>query len=184
MAIIGYARVSTNGQDLTIQHEILKAAGCTRIYAEKISGARSDRPQLARMLKTIDTGDTIVVTRLDRLARSTLDLLHTVDVITKAGAGFKSIADAWCDTTTPHGKLMLTVLGGLAEFERSLIMARTQAGIQRAKERGVAFGRPTKLNAKQRRMIAERYAAGETGAALAREFEVGEATVWRALQGV
>ena len=91
------------------------------------------------------------------------------------------MADAWADTTTPHGKLMLTVLGGLAEFERSLIMSRTQAGIQRAKERGVTFGRPTKLSAKQRQMIAKRYAAGETAAALAREFEVGQATVWRAL---
>ncbi len=118
---------------------------------------------------------------LAELQNDYLDLLHTMDVITKAGAGFRSLADAWADTTTPHGKLMLTVQGGLAEFERSLIMARTQAGIQRAKERGVAFGRPTKLNPKQRRMIAERYAAGETAAALAREFEVGEATVWRAL---
>jgi DNA invertase Pin-like site-specific DNA recombinase len=181
MAVIGYARVSTNGQDLTLQHEALKAAGCGKVYAEKISGARSDRPQLARMLKAIEPGDTVVVTRLDRLARSTLDLLHTIDVITKAGSGFRSLSDAWCDTTTAHGKLMLTVLGGLAEFERSLIMARTQAGIQRAKERGVAFGRPTKLNPKQRRMIAERHAAGETMAALAREFDVGEATIWRAL---
>ena len=99
------------------------------------------------MLKAIGAGDTIVATRLDRLARPTLDLLHTVDMITKAEAGFRSLADAWADTTTPHGKLMLTVLGGLAEFERSLIMARTQAGIQRAKERGVTFGRPTKLRA-------------------------------------
>jgi DNA invertase Pin-like site-specific DNA recombinase len=181
MAAFGYARVSTTGQDLALQHEALKQAGCTRVYAEKISGARSDRPQLARMLKALEPGDTVIVTRLDRLARSTLDLLHTVDVISKAGAGFRSLADAWADTTTPHGKLMLTVLGGLAEFERSLIMARTQAGIQRARERGVAFGRPTKLNAKQRKMIGERYAAGETAAALAQEFEVGEATIWRAL---
>jgi DNA invertase Pin-like site-specific DNA recombinase len=133
------------------------------------------------MLKALEPGDTIIVTRLDRLARSTLDLLHTVEAITKAGAGFRSLADAWADSTTPHGKLMLTVLGGLAEFERSLIMSRTQAGIQRAKERGVAFGRPPKLSAKQRQMIATRYADGETAAALAREFEVGEATVWRAL---
>jgi DNA invertase Pin-like site-specific DNA recombinase len=181
MVAIGYARVSTNGQDLALQHEALKAMGCTKVYAEKIRGARSDRPQLARMLKALGPGDTVVVTRLDRLARSTLDLLHTVDVITKAGAGFRSLADAWADTTTPHGKLMLTVLGGLAEFERSLIMARTRAGIQRAKERGVTFGRPIKLNPKQRQMIAERYASGETAAALAREFEVGEATVWRVL---
>jgi DNA invertase Pin-like site-specific DNA recombinase len=178
MANIGYARVSTIGQDLALQQE---AAGCERVYAEKISGVRRDRPQLARMLKALEPGDTVVITRLDRLARSTLDLLHTVETISKAGAGFRSLADAWADTTTPHGKLMLTVLGGLAEFERSLIIARTQAGIARAKERGVAFGRPTKLNPKQRHMIAERYAAGETAVVLAREFEVGEATIWRAL---
>src|SRR6266568_5660307 len=114
MATIGYARVSTNGQDPALQQEALKAAGCAKTYAEKISGARSDRPQLARMLKALAPGDTVIVTRLDRLARSTLDLLHTVDVIAKAGAGFRSLADAWADTTTPHGKLMLTVLGGLA----------------------------------------------------------------------
>ena len=181
MTTIGYARVSTSRQDYTLQQQALEAAGCGKVYAEKISGARSDRPKLARMLKAIGAGDTIVATRLDRLARPTLDLLHTVDMITKAEAGFRSLADAWADTTTPHGKLMLTVLGGLAEFERSLIMSRTQAGIQRAKERGVAFGRPTKLSAKQRRLIAQRKAAGETAAALAREFDVGEATVWRAL---
>ena len=159
----------------------LQAAGCGNIFKEKASGAKTDRPQLAKAIRRLEPGDVLVVTRLDRLARSTLDLLHTVDGISKAGAGFRSLADAWADSTTPHGKLMLTVLGGLAEFERSLIMARTQRGIQRARERGVAFGRPTKLNPKQRRMIAERYAAGETAAALAREFEVGEATVWRAL---
>ena len=123
------------------------------------------------------------VTRLDRLARSSLDLLHTIDVITKAGAQFRSLADTWCDTTTPHGKLILTVLAGLAEFERSLIIARTQAGIARTKARGVTFGRPAKLNPRQRRMIAARYAKGETMATLAAEFGVGEATVWRALRG-
>jgi len=182
MAITGYARVSTNGQDLAIQEAALRAAGCRKIYAEKISGIRADRQKLARLLKGIDEGDIVVVARLDRLARSTLDLLHTVDVITKAGAQFRSIADTWCDTTTPHGKLILTVLAGLAEFERTLIMERTQAGIARAREKGVTFGRPAKLNPRQRRMIAERYAAGETMAALARAFDVSEPTVWRALR--
>jgi DNA invertase Pin-like site-specific DNA recombinase len=100
MGTIGYARVSTNGQDLALQQEALKAAGCGKVYAEKISGVRSDRPQLARMLKALALGDTVIVTRLDRLARSTLDLLHTVEVITKAGGGFRSLADAWADSTT------------------------------------------------------------------------------------
>ena len=109
-------------------------------------------------------------------------MLHTIDVITKAGAEFRSLADAWCDTTTAHGKLILTVLAGLAEFERSLIMSRTQAGIERARALGVIFGRPVKLNPRQRRMIAERYAKGETMKALADEFGVSEPTVWRALR--
>jgi DNA invertase Pin-like site-specific DNA recombinase len=182
MTTIGYARVSTREQDLTLQREALTAAGCVRLYAEKMSGARADRPQLARALKALQPGDLLVVTRLDRLARSSLDLLSTVDRITRAGAEFRSLADAWCDTTTAHGKLILTVLAGLAEFERSLIMARTQAGIARARELGVQFGRPPRLNPRQRRMIAERYARGETMAALASEFSVGEATVWRALR--
>ena len=182
MTTIGYARVSTRDQDLTLQHEALRAAGCTKVFAEKRSGARSDRPQLARLLRAVAPSDVVVVTRLDRLARSTLDLLKTVDVLTKAGAEFRSLADAWCDTTTPHGKLMLTVLGGLAEFERSLIMARTQAGIAKARELGVTFGRPVRLNARQRRLIAERYGRGETMRELAADFGVGEATVWRALR--
>src|ERR1700740_1472627 len=120
MTIVGYARVSTNGQDLSLQQKALRAAGCTKLFQEKMSGAKSDRPQLARMIKSLDCGDAVIVTRLDPLARSTLDLLSTIDQITKAGAQFRSIADAWCDTTTPHGKLILTVLAGLAEFERAL----------------------------------------------------------------
>jgi len=182
MAVYGYARVSTKEQDLALQREALKGAGCVQIFKEKMSGARSDRPQLARLLKVLDQGDVVIVTRLDRLARSTLDLLNTIDAITKAGAEFRSLADAWCDTTTAHGKLILTVLAGLAEFERALIMERTQAGIARARKNGVTFGRPLKLNPKQRRLISERYAAGETMLALARAFGVGEATIWRALR--
>jgi DNA invertase Pin-like site-specific DNA recombinase len=120
-----------------------------------------------RLLDVVDHGDVVIVTRLDRLARSSLDLLHTIDRLTKAGASFRSLAELWCDTTTPHGKLILTVLAGMAEFERSLIMARTQAGIERARALGVIFGRRAKLNPRQRRMIAERYAKGETMAALA-----------------
>ncbi len=162
MTMIGYARVSTRDQDLTLQLEALRTAGCAKTSAEKVSGARSDRQQLARLLKALAPGDVVVVARLDRLARSTRDLLNTIALIAEAGAEFRSIADSWCDTTTPHGKLMLTVLGGLAEFERSLIMCRTQAGIARAKELGVTFGRPVRLNAKQRCMIADRYSRGET----------------------
>ena len=115
------------------------------------SSARSDRAELAKLLKRLGPGDVVVVTRLDRLARSTRDLLNVLDTIAKAGAGFRSIADAWADTTTPHGRLMLTVLGGLAEFERSLIRARTAEGLKRARANGVKFGRPPALTPHQRR---------------------------------
>src|SRR5438067_13158717 len=146
MPTYGYARVSTDGQSLGAQHAQLHAAGCAKVYAEKISGARSNRPELAKVLKRLTTGDVLIVTRLDRLARSTRDLLNTLDDIAKRGAGFKSLADTWADTTSPHGRLMLTVLGGLAEFERELIRARTGEGRQRAKAAGIHMGRPSKLN--------------------------------------
>jgi DNA invertase Pin-like site-specific DNA recombinase len=125
--LIGYARVSSTGHPIEVQHQALKAAGCEKVFQEKVSGARSDRAELLKAIAKVNVGDVLVVTRLDRLARSTLDLLRTIDQINKIGAGFKSLADAWCDTTTPHGRLMLTVLGGLA-FERSLILQRTTAG--------------------------------------------------------
>ena len=125
MAKLGYARVSTNGQDLAGQLAELQAAGCVKIYREKASGAKTDRPELAKLLRALEPGDVLIVTRLDRLARSTRDLLNVLDAVAKAQAGFRSIKDTWADTTTPHGRLMLTVLGGLAEFERELIRART-----------------------------------------------------------
>jgi DNA invertase Pin-like site-specific DNA recombinase len=121
----------------------------------------------------------LVVTRLDRLARSTRDLLNTLDIIAKAGAGFRSLADHWADTTTPHGRLMLTVLGGLAEFERELIRARTGEGRKRAQARGVRFGRPPKLTAHQRQEALQRLAAGETQADIARTYAVDATTIGR-----
>ena len=130
--IIGYARVSTDGQTLDVQQAALREAGATRVFSEKISGAKTDRQQLANAIAALAEGDTLIVTKLDRLARSTRDLLNTLDAISKAGASFKSLGDHWADTTTPHGRLMLTVLGGLAEFERHLILARTSEGRRRA----------------------------------------------------
>jgi len=149
MTVYGYARVSTDGQTLAAQDADLHKAGCDKVYAEKISGALADRPQLAKVLKRLEHGDVLMVTRLDRLARSTRDLLNILDAIGKAGVSFKSLGDAWADTTTPHGRLMVTVLGGLAEFERELILARTSDGRARAKAKGVKFGRPAKLTAHQ-----------------------------------
>jgi DNA invertase Pin-like site-specific DNA recombinase len=145
--IIGYARVSTDGQTLDAQQAALKAAGADRVYAEKISGARADRKQLAKAIASLGASDVLLVTRLDRLARSTRDLLNVLATIAEKGAGFRSIADTWADSTSAHGRLMLTVLGGLAEFERELIKA--DEGRKRAMARGVRFGRKHKLTAFQ-----------------------------------
>lgn len=177
--IIGYARVSTDGQTLEAQLEALKAAGVEKVFQEKASGARSDRPQLAKLLASLNAGDTVLVTRLDRLARSTRDLLNALDQITKAGAGFRSLADTWADTTTAHGRLMLTVLGGLAEFERELIQSRTGEGRARAKARGVRLGRPPALDHHQRREALERLAAGEHVREVARSYAVSHSTISR-----
>jgi DNA invertase Pin-like site-specific DNA recombinase len=156
---------------------------CTPLAArrsnEKVSGARTDRVELGKLLKRLDEGDVLIVTRLDRLARSTRDLLNILDTVAKAGAGFRSLADAWADTTTPHGRLMLTVLGGLAEFERELIRARTGEGRKRAMARGVKFGRPPKLSPHQRREAIERLRNGETQADIARTYGVDATTIGR-----
>jgi DNA invertase Pin-like site-specific DNA recombinase len=120
----------------------LRAAGCAKIYSEKASGARGDRAELARVIKRLQPGDVLVVTRLDRLARSTRDLLNVLQAVKQAGAGFRSLKDAWCDTTTAHGVLMLTILGGLARIRATLIKARTGEGRERAQARGVRFGTP------------------------------------------
>jgi len=130
--IYGYARVSTDGHSVEAQVTQLTGAGAEKVFREVASGAKTDRAQLRRALHDLDAGDVLMVTRLDRLARSTRDLLNTLAVVTGKGAGFRSLGDVWADTTTPHGRLMLTVLGGLAEFERELIRARTGEG--RARE--------------------------------------------------
>jgi len=157
----------------------LRDAGCERIFSEKESGAKTDRQQLARAIAALADGDTLIVTKLDRLARSTRDLLNTLDAIAKADATLKSLGDPWADTTTPHGRLMLTVLGGLAEFERHLILARTTEGRKRAQTRGVRFGRKPKLTQHQQREALERRAAGEAMVDIARSFAVSHSTISR-----
>ena len=135
-----------------------------KVFRETASGAKTDRAQLRRALDQLDAGDVLMVTRLDRLARSTRDLLNTLATITDRKAGFRSLGDAWADTTTAHGRLMLTVLGGLAEFERELIRARTSEGRARAEARGVKLGRKPKLTPHQsRRPHAPRRAAKPCG---------------------
>jgi DNA invertase Pin-like site-specific DNA recombinase len=179
MTTFGYARVSTDGQTLAAQDAALHGAGCAKVYAEKESGAKTDRAELGKVVSRLREGDVLVVTRLDRLARSTRDLLNTLDEITKRGAGFRSLADAWADTTTPHGRLMLTVLGGLAEFERELIRARTGEGRARAKAQGVHMGRPPKLTPHQRREAIARRDAGEALTDIARTYGVSHTTIGR-----
>jgi DNA invertase Pin-like site-specific DNA recombinase len=139
--IMGYARVSTGGQTLDAQHSALTEAGAERVFSEKQSGAKTDRAQLAKAIAALTVGDTLVVCKLDRLARSTRDLLNTLAAVADAGATFKSLGDPWADTTTAHGKLMVTVLSGLAQFERHLILARTSDGRKRTQARGERFGR-------------------------------------------
>ena len=177
--IIGYARVSTDGQGLDAQQAELRSAGAERVYSEKISGAVTDRPALAKAISALDNGDTLVVCKLDRLARSTRDLLNTLAAIAAAGATFKSLGDPWCDTTTPHGRLMLTVLGGLAEFERHLILARTGEGRARAQARGVRFGRRPKLTTHQQQEALARRANGEALVDIARSYAVSHSTISR-----
>ncbi|EAM9105117.1 recombinase family protein [Salmonella enterica subsp. enterica serovar Worthington] len=147
--LLGYARVSTDDQELANQRAELTAAGCSRLFAEKITGTRRDRPELARLLDHLRPGDVVTVTRLDRLARSTRDLLDIAEQIQAAGAGLRSLAEPWADTTSPAGRMVLTVFAGIAEFERSLIIDRTRSGRQAAKAKGVKFGPPPTLTPEQ-----------------------------------
>ena len=177
--IIGYARVSTDGQSLEAQQVALKAAGAERIFAEKVSGTVTDRKALAKAIAALQAGDVLLVTRLDRLARSTRDLLNTLAAVADKGAGFRSLADPMLDTTSAHGRLILAVLGALAEFERSMILARTADGRKRAMDRGVQFGRKPKLSAFQMQEAMTRRANGESLADIGRSYGVSHSTISR-----
>jgi DNA invertase Pin-like site-specific DNA recombinase len=144
-----------------------------------VSRAKTDRAQLRRVIEALQAGDVLMVTRLDRLARSTRDLLNTLAAIADRKAGFRSLGDAWADTTTSHGRLMLTVLGGLAEFERELIRARTAEGRDRAKARGVKMGRKPKLTPHQRNEAQKRRDNGEPIREIARSYNVHNSTISR-----
>jgi len=178
--IYGYARVSTDGQSVAAQVAALRKNGAGKVFREVATGAKSDWAQLRRVIEQLDADDVLMVTRLDRLARSTRDLLDTLAAIADRKAGFGSLADAWADTTTAHGRLMLTVLGGLAEFERDLIRARTSEGRERAKARGVKMGRKPKLTDRQRReAIRRRDKLGEPVREIARSYNVSHSTISR-----
>ncbi len=159
---LGYARVSTYGQTLDAQLEQLRSAGCTKIYREKVTGAHKDRRELLRMLDRLTSGDVVTVTRIDRLACSTFDLFGIVERIVDAKAQFRSLAEPWADTGTSTGRLMLAVLGGLADVERDLIRTRTAEGKSRAKAQGQHMGRPPALTPEQRKEASQRRAQGAT----------------------
>jgi DNA invertase Pin-like site-specific DNA recombinase len=177
--IYGYARVSTDGQSVAAQVGWLRVASCDKVFREVASGAKTERNQFHRALDRLTAGDVLMVTRPDRLARSTRDLLNTLATIAVKKAGFRSLSDAWADTTTAHGRLMLTVLGGLAEFERELIRARTGEGRKLAKALGVRMGRKPKLTDHQKREALQRREAGEPTREIARSYNVSHSTISR-----
>src|SRR5438309_6826580 len=179
--LFGYARVSTYGQTLDAQLDQLRKVGCSsrNIYREKVTGARADRRELNRMLGKLTSGDVVTVTRIDRLARSTFDLFGIVKRIVDAKAQFRSLAEPWADTGTSTGRLMLAVLGSLADVERDLIRTRTAEGRSRAQKRGQRMGRKPKLTEAQRDEARRRRAEGATLAELARSYGVGKSTISR-----
>lgn len=180
--LIGYARVSTDDQHLDHQRNTLRTAGCQRIYEEKISGTKRIRPELTKALDHIREGDVLVVTRLDRLARSTRDLLEFSEILNRSGVGLRSLEEPWADTTSPSGKMVLTVFAGIAEFERSLIIDRTRAGRHAAQKRGVRFGRPPKLSQEQVDLAQRLLAEKQSVRAAARMLNCHHATLYRALK--
>ncbi|MBZ0188465.1 MAG: recombinase family protein [Candidatus Obscuribacterales bacterium] len=180
---IGYARVSTKEQSLDIQVKALKRAGCKLIYQEKVSGVGRDRPEFQKMMEQIRKGDVLVIWRLDRLARSTRLLLDTIEQLKEKGASFKSLSESWADTTSATGKLVMTFFAGLAEFERDLIRDRTDVGRRAAIERGVRFGRPTKMTADQLKLARKLLKQGESIRHVADIFGVHFTTLYRYLRG-
>jgi DNA invertase Pin-like site-specific DNA recombinase len=176
---IGYARVSTFDQNLDLQLRALEKAGCKKIFREKVSSTKRERPQFQRMLDQIRVGDTIVVWKLDRLARSTRSLLETMESIREAGGKFRSLSEPWADTTTHAGKMIMTIFAGIAEFERDLIRERTSAEREAAQKRGVRFGRPRKLSTDQEQLAGRLVLEGKAVSDIARTFNVHAATIYR-----
>jgi len=177
---IGYARVSTDDQNLDIQVQALGQAGCDNVFQEKLSGVNRQRPELAKLLEQLRKGDAVVIWKLDRLARSTRDLLDIADAIGKAGAGLKSLSEPWADTTSPAGRMVLTVFAGIAEFERELIRERTGTGRIAALKRGVRFGRPVSLSSEQAALARRLLDEGKSAKEVASTFGVNRSTLYRA----
>jgi DNA invertase Pin-like site-specific DNA recombinase len=178
--LLGYARVSKGDEQTNaLQVRALRAADCRRIFEEAASGGRWDRPELHRLLDQLREGDIVVVWKLDRLSRSLKDVLHIMERIAAAGAGFRSLTEN-IDTTTPAGSMMMQMVGAFAEFERAMIRERTSAGLAAARAEGRVGGRRPKLDAKRRREIVEIVISGrKTGAEMARLFDISQPTVSR-----
>ncbi len=179
--LVGYARVSSVGQSLEGQFETLEAAGCKKIYSEKVSGrTAADRSQLQRALDQVRGGDTFIVTRLDRLARSVTDLHRIIERLALEGVSFRCLQQGGIDTTTSTGKLTLAILGAVAEFENDIRRERQRDGIERAKAKGVYRGRRRSIDPGEVRSLK---ASGLGAAAIARQLGIGRASVYRALAG-
>jgi DNA invertase Pin-like site-specific DNA recombinase len=179
MTIYGYARVSTDGQTLDNQLAQLREAGAEKIFSEKVSGAKTDRQELRKVVKALRQDDILIVTKLDRLARSLRDILNVLDTLSKNGAKFKSINEPWADTTTDMGQFLTNILGSVAELERRLILQRTGEGRQRAMANGVRFGRKPSLDDYQRQEAMRRKEAGELMVDIARSYKVSRQTIGR-----
>jgi DNA invertase Pin-like site-specific DNA recombinase len=180
--IIGYARVSTIGQSLDGQTDLLTQAGCERIYSEKVSGVKQERPQLERMMDSLRAGDGVIITELTRLGRSVKELLSIIERIHKVGASIKSLRETWLDTTTPQGNLLLTIFAGLSQFERDLIRQRTKQGLNAARARGRKGGRPKTYTAKIKTAVNMYNSKLHTIAEITRATGISRATLYRSLK--
>jgi len=178
----GYARVSTKDQNLSLQLDALQSETCDDYISEKISSRHKDRPEWDKLLQKLRAGDTLIVYKLDRIARSTTELLQIVEDFQQRNISLKSMQEPWADTTSSVGKLIITVMAGIAEFERNLIRQRSRDGRDAAKKRGVKFGRPRKLSKSQSELILGAYASGATVSQLAESFGVGRDTIYRLLK--
>jgi len=178
----GYARVSTTEQNLDVQVDALRAENCDTIYHEKISSRIKKRPELEKLLGQLRVGDELTVYKLDRIARSSTELLNLIESLTNKGISIKSLNEKWVDTTTPAGKVMITVFAGFAEFERDLIRQRTSDGRKAAKKRGVKFGRPSLLSHSQKKLVIKAHRAGSAISEISKAFDVSRDTIYRVIK--
>jgi DNA invertase Pin-like site-specific DNA recombinase len=182
LTLVGYARVSTDDQNASLQVDALTNAGCIMVFTDHASGSKVSRPELDRMLDQLRTGDVVVVWRLDRLGRSLKNLIELVEGLAGRGVGFRSLSES-IDTTTANGRLFFSIMGALAEFERDLIRERTHAGLAAARARGRVGGRPTVMSAKKIDKARKLYDSRQhTVAEIAEMLNVSVATVYRHLK--